>query len=71
MAFDSARTLHVNCYKVRTFTLLSMSGSLRKQVIYFNSFYGLRLVDFNPFWFLFLIHKVGVPLLLLYIKTNC
>ena len=25
-------------------------------VIYFNSFYGLRLVDFHPFWFLFPIH---------------
>ena len=40
-------------------------------VVYFNSFYGLRLVDFDPFWFLFPIHKVRVPLLLLYMKTNC
>ena len=45
-----------------------MSG---KQVVYFNSFHGLILVDFDPFWFLFLIHKVGVLLLLLYIKINC
>ena len=48
-----------------------MSGCLRKQVVYFNSFYGLRLVDFDPFWSLLPIHKVEVPLLLLYIKTNC
>ena len=41
-------------------------------VVYFNSFYSLRfIVDFDPFWFLFPIHMVGVPLLLLYIKTNC
>ena len=39
-------------------------------VVYFNSFYGLRLVDFDPFWFLFPIHKVEVPLLLLYMNTN-
>ena len=52
------------------YSVLSMSGRLRKQVYYFNSFYGLRLVDFEPFWFLFLIHKVGVPLLLLYIKLK-
>ena len=51
--------------------LLSKSGRLRTGVVYFNSFYGLRLVDFNPFWFFFLIHKLGVPLLLLFIKTNC
>ena len=44
MAFDNARTL--NCYKLRTFILLSMNGCLRKQVVHFNSFYGLRLVDF-------------------------
>ena len=48
-----------------------MRGCLRKQVVYFNSFYGLRLVDFDPFWYLLPIHKVEVPLLLLYIKTNC
>ena len=47
-----------------------MSGCFRKQVIYFNSFDGLRLVDFDPFWLLFPIHKVGVPLLLLYIKNK-
>ena len=69
MAFDDARTL--NCYKRRTFILLSMSGRLTKQVVCFNSFCGLRLVDFDPFWLSFLIHKLGVPLLLLYIKTNC
>ena len=69
MAFDNART--PNCYKLRTLILLSMSGCLRKQLIYFNSFCGLRLVDFDLSWFLFLIHKVGVPFLLLYIKTNC
>ena len=69
VAFSNARTL--NCYKLRTFILLSMSGRLRKQVVYFNSFYGLRLVDFNPLWFLFLIHKVEMPLLLFYVKTNC
>ena len=48
-----------------------MSGCLRKQVVYFNSFHGLRLVNFDPLWFLFPIHKVGVPSLPLYIKTNC
>ena len=50
MAFDNARIL--NCYKLRAFLLLSMSGC----------FHGLRLqlVDFDPFWFLFPIHKVGV-----------
>ena len=69
MAFDNARIL--NCYKLRAFILLLMSGCLKKQVVYFNSFHGLRLVDFDPFWFLFPIHKVGVPSLPLYIKTNC
>ena len=48
-----------------------MSGCLRKQVVYL----GLILIDFDPFWFLFPIHKVGVPLLLLYVasefKTDC
>ena len=63
MAFDNARTL--NCYELRTLTLLSMSGRLRKQVVYSNSFYGWRLVGFSSFWFLFPIHKVGVLLLLL------
>ena len=29
------------------------------------------LVDLDPVWFLFPIHKVGVPSLPLYIKTNC
>ena len=48
-------------YKLRTFVLLKMSGCLRKQVVYFDSFHGFRLVDSNPFWFLFPIHKVGVP----------
>ena len=38
-----------------------ISGCLRKQVVYFDSFHGFRLVDFNPFWFLFPIHKIGVP----------
>ena len=49
MAFlrDNAGTL--NCYKLRTFVLLEMSGCLRKQVVYFDSFHGFRLVDFNPF----------------------
>ena len=69
MAFDNARIL--NCYKLRAFILLLMSGCLKKQVVYFNSFHGLRLVDFDPFQFLFPIHKVGVPSLPLYIKTNC
>ena len=69
MAFDNARIL--NCHKLRAFILLSMSGCLKKQVVYLNSFHGLRLVDFDPFWFLFPIHKVGVPSLPLYIKTNC
>ena len=65
--FDNARIL--NCHKVRAFILLSMNGCLKKQVVYFNSFHGLRLVA--AFWFLFPIHKVGVPSLPLYIKTNC
>ena len=69
MAFDNARIL--NCYKLRAFILLSMSGCLKKQEVYFNSFHGLRLVDLDSFWFLFPIHKVGVPSLPLYIKTNC
>ena len=70
MAFDNARIL--NCYKLRAFILLSICECLKKkQVVYFNSFHGLRLVDFNPFWFLFQIHKLGVPSLPLYIKTNC
>ena len=49
MAFlcDNAGTL--NFYKLRTFVLLKMSGCLRKQVVYFDSFHGFRLVDFNPF----------------------
>ena len=29
--------------------MLSMSGRLRKEVVYLNSFYGLRLKDFDPF----------------------
>ena len=37
---DNAGTL--NCYKLKTFVLL-------KHVVYFDSFYGFRLVDFNPF----------------------
>ena len=69
MAFDNARIL--NCYKLRAFILLLMSRCLKKQVVYFNSFHGLRLVNFDPFWFLFPIHKVGVPSLPLNIKTNC
>ena len=38
MAFlcDNAGTL--NCYKLRTFVLLKLSGCLRKQVVYFDSF---------------------------------
>ena len=60
----------LNCYKLRTFILLSNSGCLRKQLFYFNSFYGLRMADFDPFCFLFLIHKVGMPLLLRCMKTN-
>ena len=61
MAFlcDNAGTL--NCYKLRTFVLLKMGGCLSKQVVYFDSFRGLRLVDLNPFKFLFPIHKMGVP----------
>ena len=51
MAFDNAGIL--NCYKLRAFMLLSMSGCLKKQVVYFNSFHGLILVDFDQFWFLF------------------
>ena len=49
MAFlcDNAGTL--NCYKLRTFVLLKTSGCLSKQVVYFDSFHGFRLVDFNPF----------------------
>ena len=40
MAFlcDNAGTL--NCYKLRTFVLLKMSGCLRKQLVYFDSFHG-------------------------------
>ena len=66
MAFENAQTL--NCYKLSAFILLSMSGC---EVVYFNSFHGLRLVDFDLFGFLFPIHKEGVPLLLLYMKINC
>ena len=51
MAFDNARIL--NCYKLRAFILLSMSGCLKKQVVYLNSFHGLRLVDLDPFWFFY------------------
>ena len=69
MAFDNARIL--NCYKLRAFILPSMSGCLKKQEVYFNNFYGFRFVDFDPFWFLFPTHKVGLPSLPLYIKTNC
>ena len=69
VAFDNARILFF-FYKLRAFILLSMSGCLKKQLVYFNSFHGLRLVDFDLFWFLFPIHKVGVPSLLVYIKTK-
>ena len=69
MAFGNARIL--NCYKLRAFMLLSMSGCLKTQVVYFNSFHDLILVDFDQFWFLFPIHKVGLPSWALYIKTNC
>ena len=60
MAFlcDNAGTL--NCYKLRTFVLLKMSGCLSKQAVYFDSFRRFRLVDLNPFLFLFPIHKIGV-----------
>ena len=44
---DNAGTL--NCYNLRTFVLLKMSGCLSKQVVYFDSFHGFRLVVFNPF----------------------
>ena len=44
---DNAGTL--NCCKLRTFVLLKMSGWLGKQVVYFDSFHGFRLVHFNPF----------------------
>ena len=64
----------------RLFTKWSLTGGGRLRevvamreltVFYFNSFYGLRfMVDFDPFWFLFPIHIVGVPLLLLYIKKS-
>ena len=49
MAFlcDNAGTL--NCYQLRTFVLLKVSGCLKKQVVYFDSFRGFRLVDLNPF----------------------
>ena len=48
MAFlcDNAGTL--NCYKLRTFVLLKMSGCLRKQVVYFDSFHSFRLVAPPP-----------------------
>ena len=44
---DNAGTL--NCYKLRTFVLFKMSGCLRKQVVYFDSFHSFKLVDLNPF----------------------
>ena len=68
MAFDKARTL--NCYELRTFILLSMRGRLRNELVYFNNFCGLILIGFDPFWFLILIHKLGVPSLLLFIKNK-
>ena len=37
-----------------------MSGCLSKQAVYFDSFRRFRLVDLNPFLFLFPIHKIGV-----------
>ena len=47
MAFVNARTL--NCYELRKFIFLSMSGRLRKEVVYFNNFCGLILIGFDPF----------------------
>ena len=49
MAFLCDNTGTLNCYKLRTFVLLEMSGCLSKQVVYFDSCHGFRLVDFNPF----------------------
>ena len=49
MAFLCVNAGTLNCYKLRTFVLLEMSGCLSKQVVYFDSFHGFRLVDFNPF----------------------
>ena len=40
MAFDNAGIL--NCYKLRAFMLLSMSGCLKKQVVYFNLAFSER-----------------------------
>ena len=62
----------LNCFKLRTlYIAIKLGGCFTKQAVYFNSFFGARLVDLDPFWFLFLISKAGVPLLLLYMKTNC
>ena len=49
MAFlcDNGGTL--KCYKLRTFVLLKISGCLSKLIVYFDSFHGFRLLDFNPF----------------------
>ena len=66
MAFDDARTLNCSTKagahnltkdKGHSYCYQSMSGRLIKQVVYFNSFNGLRLVDFDSFWFLFLIPR--------------
>ena len=49
MAFLCHNAGTLNCYKLRTFVLLKMSGCPRKQVVYFDSFHGFRLVDLNQF----------------------
>ena len=49
MAFLCDNVGTVNCYKLKTFVLLKKNGCLRKHVVYFDSFYGFRLVDFNTF----------------------
>ena len=70
MAFENVR-LPLNCHELRTSTADSIAinewTSLKTSI-----FYGLRLIDFNPFWFLFPVHKVHVvvPLLLLYTYKN-
>ena len=58
MAFDNAQTL--NCYKLRAFILLSMSGYHKTSSLFqqFSRLAFTKFVDFDPFWFLFPIHNV-------------
>ena len=63
MAFDNVRTL--NCYKLSQERMIITEWASQKTNSLFTAFISFHFGSYFP------IHNVGVPLLLLYIKTNC